>query len=174
MCTVHIEPLIDERHDRMTSLTPADGPAWDAIRISARWSIVRRAVEAGQLLKVAEGRLLLLLRDGEPRSLRQVADALDLEQSTVNRQVHAALASGVIVRSRPDDSPTYLVEMSDEGRARFAADMDRLMGIYGAAVATIPPAEQERFLEHLAGFVAALGERVAGDDQRPSPSVETA
>ncbi|MFF5323614.1 MarR family winged helix-turn-helix transcriptional regulator [Janibacter hoylei] len=140
----------------MTSLTPPDGPAWAAIRASAHFERVRRAIEAGQQLKVAEGRLLWLLRDGEPRSLRQIAEELDLEQSTVNRQVHAALESGVVERSRPSGSPTYLVGMSDAGRERFLADMDRLLAVYDRAVAAVPAAEQERFLEHLAAFVAAL------------------
>lgn len=48
----------------MTSLTPFSGPAWTAVRISSIWSRVRRAIEAGHRLKVAEGRLLWLLRDG--------------------------------------------------------------------------------------------------------------
>lgn len=142
----------------MTSLTPPEGPAWTAIRISARWSIVRRAVENGQQLKVAEGRLMWLLRDGEARTLRQIAEELDLEQSTVNRQVHAALDSGVVQRYRAEDPPSWLVEMSADGRDRFTADLTRMMTVYDQAVGAVPEGEQERFLEHLASFVDALGE----------------
>ncbi|KRE39027.1 hypothetical protein ASG73_01275 [Janibacter sp. Soil728] len=140
----------------MTSLTPAHGPAWTAIRVAARWSNVRRGVEAGQQLKVAEGRLLWLLRDGQPRTLRRLAEELDLEQSTVNRQVHAALDSGIIVRSRPEDSSTYVVTMSDEGEVRFRSDVARLTSVYERALAVIPEKEQERFLEHLDAFVESL------------------
>lgn len=150
----------------MTSLTPVEGPAWTAIKIAGRWANVRRSVEGAQQLKVAEGRLLWLLRDGQSRTLRQLAEELDLEQSTVNRQVHAALDSGVITRSRGEESPTYVVEMSEVGRERFAADLVRLMGIYGQAVTAIPEAEQERFLEHLGAFVDALGDAAT---EPPSP-----
>lgn len=142
----------------MTSLTPEEGPAWTAIRISSRWSSVRRCLEGAQQLKVAEGRLLWLLRDGQARTLRQIAEGLDLEQSTVNRQVHTALDSGVVRRFREEGSPTYLVAMSDEGRQRFSDDLTRLMAIYDDAVSTVPEAEQEAFLEHLAAFVEALGD----------------
>ena len=54
----------------MTSLTPEDGPTWTAVRISAYWERARRGVEAGLRLKVADGRLLWLLRDGQARTLR--------------------------------------------------------------------------------------------------------
>lgn len=140
----------------MTSLTPAEGPVWTAIRVAARWAAVRRGVEGGQLLRVAEGRMLWLLRDGQPRTLRQLAEELDLEQSTVNRQVHAALDSGIIVRSRPQDSAPYVVTMSDEGEVRFRTDMARLTHVYEHALAVIPEPEQERFLEHLGAFVEGL------------------
>ncbi|WP_068259923.1 MarR family winged helix-turn-helix transcriptional regulator [Janibacter limosus] len=142
----------------MTFLTPDDGPAWTAIRVATRWSTVRRGVEAGQQLKVAEGRLLWLLRDGQPRTLRQLAEELDLEQSTVNRQVHAALDSGLIVRSRPEDSPAYVVTVSDEGGARFRSDMARLTEVYERALAAIPRQDQDRFLQQLATFVEGLDE----------------
>lgn len=142
----------------MTSLTPAEGPVWTAIRVAARWAAVRRGVEGGQLLRVAEGRMLWLLCDGQPRTLRQLAEELDLEQSTVNRQVHAALDSGIIVRSRPQDSAPYVVTMSDEGEARFRTDMARLTHVYEHALAVVPEPEQERFLEHLGAFVEGLDE----------------
>lgn len=152
----------------MTSLTPEEGPAWTAVRITARWGLVRRAVEAGHELRVAEGRLLWLLRDGQPRTLREVAEALDLEQSTVNRQVHAALESGVIRRFRADDHPAYLLDISDEGRRRFGADLARQLALHQSALAAIPEAEQEVFLQHLAAYVDTLGEATASrvDDSR--------
>nr|WP_257908846.1 hypothetical protein [Janibacter limosus] len=68
----------------MNSLTPAEGPARTAICVAARWANVRRGVEGGQLLRVADGRMLWLLRDGQPRTLRQLAEELD--SGAVDRQ----------------------------------------------------------------------------------------
>ena len=110
----------------------------------------RSHVDPDSILEVSAFNLLWILSDGRPRTLRQLTDAMQLEQSTVNRQVHAALESGVVERSRPSGSPTYLVGMSVEGRERFLADMDRLLAVYDRAVAAVPAAEQERFLENLA------------------------
>lgn len=148
----------------MTSLTPAEGPAWTAVRISARWGRVRRVLDAGLRLKVAEGRLLWLLRDGTPRTLRQVADELDLEQSTVNRQVHAALESGVVRRFRRDDHPAYLLDITDEGRRRFRADLARQVAVHEHALSGVPEADRGAFLEHLAAYVDHLGEAAADPD----------
>lgn len=148
----------------MTSLTPDDGPAWTAIRLSARWATVRRAVENGLRLGVAEGRLLWLLRDGTPRTLRQVAEELDLEQSTVNRQVHAALDSGVIRRFRQEDQPAYLLAVTEEGRDRFSADRARQVEIHTQALTAVPGAEQDAFLAHLAVYVDALGHAATTGD----------
>lgn len=147
----------------MTSLTPADQPAWTAIRISGRWANVRRVIESRLRLRVAEGRLLWLLRDGEPRTLRQIAEELDLEQSTVNRQVHAALDEGVVVRFRREGSATYLVDIADEGRERFRADLAQQLRIHELALDAIAPDDRNDFLEHLATYVDALGEAVVRD-----------
>lgn len=148
----------------MTSLTPADQPAWTVIRISGQWANVRRVLESRLRLRVAEGRLLWLLRDGEPRTLRQIAQELDLEQSTVNRQVHSALESGVIVRFRREDSPTYLVDISDEGRERFRSDLAQQLAVHDQALAAVPEDEREAFLDHLAAYVDALGGAAACED----------
>jgi len=140
----------------MTSLTPDEGPAWQAVRLSTGWERTRRRIEAGQQLRIAEGRLLWLLRDGHARTLREIAEALDLEQSTVNRQVHAALDSGVVTRARVGGA--YVVEMSELGRGRFSADLARLLSIYGAAVEAVPEGEREAFIGHLGAFVSAMSD----------------
>lgn len=142
----------------MTSLTHDDDPAWTAIRVSARWADVRRSIESGSRLRVAEGRLLWLMRDGEARTLRQVAEALDLEQSTVNRQVHAALDSGTLRRFRPDGGSAYLLEVTDLGWRRLQADLEDQFRRHRRALAAIPEEERSRFLDRLADYVDALGE----------------
>ena len=145
----------------MTSLTPEDGPAWTAVRISAYWERARRGVEAGLRLKVADGRLLWLLRDGQARTLRQVADDLGLEQSTVNRQVHAALESGVIRRFREEGHSAWLLEITGEGRQRFRTDLDRQLEVHQRALDAVPAEHRADFLTHLRAYVEAIGEAAA-------------
>jgi len=149
----------------MTSLTPEAGPAWTAVRISAYWERARRGVEAGLELKVADGRLLWLLRDGRARTLRQVADEPGLEQSTVNRQVHAALESGVIRRFREEGHSAWLLEITGEGRRRFRTDLDRQLKVHQRALDAVPPEHRETFLAHLSAYVEAFGE--AADEIGP-------
>lgn len=149
----------------MTSLTPEDGPAWTAVRISAYWERARRGVETGLELKVADGRLLWLLRDGQARTLRQVADELGLEQSTVNRQVHSALESGVIRRFREERNPAWLLAITDEGRRRFRTDLDRQLEVHQRALDAVPAEQRAAFLTYLRAYVEAIGQ--AATETRP-------
>lgn len=152
--------MVDERPvpGRMTPVTAEDRLAWELVRLSARWESTRRRFEAGQRLRLADGRLLWLLGDGRPRTLREIAVDLDLEQSTVNRQVNAALDAGLLERARPADGSAFLITASDHGRAVFDEDLRRHLDLQARALAAVPPAEREAFVERLADFVAALGE----------------
>lgn len=147
----------------MRSATTEDTAAWTAMRISIRWDTARRRVDAEQELKAAEGRLLWLLQDNQPRTLREIAEALQLEQSTVNRQVNAALTAGLLTRSRSDDSSAYRVKASATGRDKFRADIDRHMALQANALADIPTDERETFLHHLAAYVNALNAAAGAD-----------
>lgn len=149
----------------MTSPTTQSPVVRAALRIYKRWDDARRRVDAGQQLKVAEGRLLWLLTDDQPRTLREIAQELHLEQSTVNRQVNAALTAGLLVRSHADDETAYRVEASTTGREKIHADVDRYISLQKDALADIPPEEQETFLRHLATYVEALNEAAASDSE---------
>ncbi|GAA4696550.1 MarR family transcriptional regulator [Nocardioides nanhaiensis] len=54
----------------------------------------RTTVPPGTRLEVSAFRILWVLAHDGPATLRSLAEQLDLEQSTVNRQVHAALDAG--------------------------------------------------------------------------------
>ncbi|MGO1165254.1 MAG: hypothetical protein ACTMHL_01415 [Janibacter sp.] len=64
----------------------------------------------------------------------------------------------MIRRSRADDHPAYLLDITDEGRRRFGADLSRQLTAHQSALEAIPEAEREAFLEHLSAYVDALGE----------------
>ena len=142
------------------SLVPRDTPrprraAW-LLTISAQQ---RRVVEQHIALNSADMRLLWLLNDGKPRTLREISEQLELEQSTVNRQVNAARTAGLVRRFREPGHTALLVGQSDEGRALFDRELARGLGPYAAALDALGE-DADRFLDLLDRFVAAHGEAV--------------
>ena len=70
-----------------------------ALRVAAAVSALanaRRSAESRSRLGKANNRLLWLFTDLRPRTLKQIAEDLALEQSTANRQVNAALSAGIL------------------------------------------------------------------------------
>lgn len=77
----------------------------------------RTTVPPGTRLEVSAFRILWVLAHDGPTTLRSLAEQLDLEQSTVNRQVHAALDAGWIEEC---PAPTGRAGAATSGRARAA------------------------------------------------------
>lgn len=88
--------------------------------------LARRRATAypGSLLEDSAFRLLLVLVEDGPRSLRELADDLELEQSTISRQVSSAVSHGLV--ERYGEAPR-LVRATDAGRAAYLHD-GRLRG----------------------------------------------
>lgn len=124
-----------------------------------RLEVHRRLAEDRSALSHAEGRLLWFLSDGRPRTLREIADGLNLEQSTVNRQVNAALSAGRLRRFAEPAQTARLIEPTEEGLALYEAASARALGAYADGLAALAE-ESDRFLELLETFVAAYGEAV--------------
>ena len=61
---------------------------------------LRHKQEQTMSLTSASIRILWLLSDGTPRSLKEISHQLRLEQSTANRQVNDALSHGLVERKR--------------------------------------------------------------------------
>lgn len=93
----------------------------------------RAQVYPGSELDTSAFRLLWLLTEGPPRTLRDLADELQLDPSTVNRQVNAAIKHGLVERYAVDDSPSRLLRPTEAGRAAYLHD-GRLRGEVYAAV----------------------------------------
>ncbi len=124
-----------------------------------RLEVHRRLAEDRSALSHADGRLLWFLSDGRPRTLREIADGLNLEQSTVNRQVNAALSAGRLRRFAEPTQAARLIEPTEEGLALYEAASARALGAYADGLAALDD-ESDRFLELLETFVAAYGEAV--------------
>lgn len=126
----------------------------------------RRALDVRATLGTADLRLLWLLADGEFRSLRQVAEALHLEQSTVNRQVNAAVQAGLLQRSRPAPAAPYVFAPTPLGRATFERETARALALYQDVLDRLGPEDGDELLRLLGQFVDLYGEAV---EQRDVP-----
>lgn len=135
-------------------------PAWRLATALAQLDRAQRAAEAGAELGVAHARLLWLFSDHEPRTLRQVSDALGLEQSTVNRQVNAALAAGLLQRTREAGQPAHLFTATEEGLERFSRDLEQHFVRIDHALAALPDEARDEFPDRLLTFVCAFAEAV--------------
>lgn len=120
----------------------------------------RRAVDVQSTLGIAELRLLWLLTEGEPKTLREVSEDLHLEQSTVNRQVNAAVQSGLLARSRSSTSSPYVFEPTAHGRATFESETAFALGVYSRVLEDMGDESATRLLELLAQFVDLYGSAV--------------
>ncbi len=126
------------------------------------------------MLHAADIRLLWLLCYGPPHTLREIAEALGLEQSTVNRQVNTALRAGLVERFAQEGRAALVVTPTAEGRRRFQVDMDQSLTIHRTALAVLGE-EQDTFLRLLTTFTQGFAENVDAlvDHGRPAAAAES-
>jgi DNA-binding MarR family transcriptional regulator len=141
-------------------------PVWPLVISLARLENARRVADAASRLGLAERRLLWLFADGRPRTMRQVADEVGLDLSTVSRQVAGALKEGLLRRRREPGQASQLLESTGEGQERLHQDFTWHTSIHEAALTAVPEAERARFSELLQTFVAAYV-HVAGQPDDP-------
>ena len=120
----------------------------------------RRVLDARTGLGTADLRLLWLLSDGRPRSLRAIAQELHLEQSTVNRQVNAALRAGHLRRYRDAGSAASVVEPTDEGRRSYERETATTLALYREVLGELGPDDADRLTELLGRFADLYGSAV--------------
>ncbi|WP_229051582.1 MarR family winged helix-turn-helix transcriptional regulator [Aeromicrobium sp. Leaf350] len=144
-----------------------DTPEGVAIISISRLERAQRAAEDVSEMRVADRRLLWLLSDGVPRTMREVADALGLEQSTVNRQVNAALDLGLLARADPDEHHARPLVVTEAGQSLFSRSFDRHMGYVERALAAVPDVRRAAFLDDLVAFVDAYEGAI--DETSPAP-----
>ncbi len=87
-----------------------------------RFSRRRHTNVEGTELDLSAFRILWVLDDERPRTLRELAEELDLELSTINRQVNAAVRTGLLERFSVPDSPSKPVRRTPEGRRLYDHD----------------------------------------------------
>ncbi|WP_235831547.1 MarR family winged helix-turn-helix transcriptional regulator [Gordonia zhaorongruii] len=123
----------------------------------------RNGVFDGAILDTSAFHILWLLADGEARTLRDLADGLCLEQSTVNRQVNAAIKRGYVERFEVVGQTSRLHRPTDEGQHAFEHDghlrAERLEKVF----ADLAPGTPEALLAELRAYNDAFDRQTRGD-----------
>lgn len=134
----------------------------DFAALIASYERHRRVAAQRSPLGPAELRLMWLLSDGVPRTLRDISETLNLEQSTVNRQANAALDHGIVARSRASGS-RYTFTPTELGSERLELSITSMLEKYRDAFNQMGSADAQQFVSLLGAFVAAYtGEPNAG------------
>jgi len=133
-------------------------PEWALVVATSRFERGQRAAQSLNQLNAADNRLLWLLTTQGPQTMRQVAEALGLEQSTVNRQVHAALARGLVERLDQAGGGAKTLKATAEGRGMFETELARKMTIFAAALDALPADARDDFVRNLEVFTEAYAE----------------
>jgi len=127
-----------------------------------RLDALRRVVARRSRLNTADLRLLWLLSDGRARTFREISADLNLEQSTVNRQVNGAARAALVQIT--EGSPARLVVATDQGLAAFEADVDRVLTGYREVLEQMGEERAAALTDLLGEFIDTYQELVQPDD----------
>jgi DNA-binding MarR family transcriptional regulator len=118
--------------------------------------ISRRRVQApeGVQLDLSAFRILWLLVQRGPSTHREIGEELQLEQSTVSRQVKAAAAHGLVEREEVDG--TQRLRATEQGLEAYRVDRQVRAAAFRAALAELGPSRVQRLLQDLTAFNDAL------------------
>ena len=101
---------------------------------------------------MADRRIMWLFADRRPRTLREIATSLGLEQSTINRQVNAAIKRGYVERFDVPGQVSRSHRPTSEGREAFEHDglarVERLQRVFD----DLAPGDPNELLRQLRAF----------------------
>jgi DNA-binding MarR family transcriptional regulator len=120
---------------------------------------VRRRRDVGDPAMVLDGsafKILWLLVDHGPHTLRALADHLQLEQSTINRQVKSVLARGLAQRHSQPGSAGKVITATPAGELAYRHDAD----LRREGLRTVVAGLGERTTADLAVGLAALNDAI--------------
>lgn len=101
--------------------------------------------------------LLMWLAHEGPRRARDLAEAFDLDQSTVSRHISALEAEGLVVRTPSDDDRrAHVLEITAAGQTSVEAGMRARAAIFEAAIADWPEHDVTELTRLLSSFAAAI------------------
>jgi DNA-binding MarR family transcriptional regulator len=115
----------------------------------------RTTTYPGSLLDTSAFRVLWLLSE-QPRTLKQVVDELQLEQSTVSRQVAAAIKHGLVERCGRPDAAGWLHRPTEQGRAAYEHDAQLRVEVYSQVLDDLGRERVYSLVAELGAFNDAL------------------
>jgi DNA-binding MarR family transcriptional regulator len=137
----------------------------ELMRMTAR----RTNTYAGAVMENSAFRVLRVLEELGPRTLRELSDDLQLELSTVNRQVNAAIRHGHVERLPVRGRAGRLVRPTEAGHRAYLHD-GRLRGtLYAQALDELGPERAAAMVESLRAFNDALDRAHEHEEPRRTP-----
>lgn len=155
------------RNPTEESVFPLNADLPDDRRMAALVTRLDRArrVQSSQMeLGTADLRILWMFADDQPRTLKEIAAELSLEQSTVNRQINAAMAEGLLQRSRRPGSPAHEISRTEKGTQVFEDDVAKSLMAFTSGLDALGDRVDD-FLADFTRFVEAYDSAVRPDSQ---------
>jgi len=124
----------------------------EAMRLGRR----RTSTYPGSLLEDSAFRILHTLEESGPLSLADLSHELQLERSTVSRQVSAAVGTGLVERYAAPGGRSRWVRATTAGREAYWHDGRLRAAVWSAAIEEFGVDRAERFLADLRDFNDAV------------------
>ncbi|MBV9831399.1 MAG: MarR family transcriptional regulator [Marmoricola sp.] len=124
----------------------------EVLRLSGR----RLATLPGSRLDSSAFRILWRLEESGPLTLRELAEQLQLEQSTINRQVNSAIKHGLVERVPVPGRAGNPVRPTGAGREAYRHDGLLRAEVMGRAIADLGPGRARDMVDALRAFNDAV------------------
>ncbi len=122
----------------------------------------REMTSAAKALDASAFKILWILVEDGPRTLRGLAHDLGLDQSTINRQVHAVIGHGFVERFDEPDSTARLMRATAAGEAAYRSDSEIRSDGLRAIVNSLGEQSTADLAQGLASFNDAIDSAVEG------------
>jgi DNA-binding MarR family transcriptional regulator len=119
----------------------------EILRVTRR----RATTYPGSTLSNSAFRILWVLAERGPQSVGELADEVQLQQSTVSRQVGSALRQGLVDRVAGSDG-RVLLRPTPAGDQAYRHDVAIRVAIFSAALADLGPTAGQRLVRDLKRF----------------------
>ncbi len=141
---------------------PDDNEVIEAIIHASRAMVaiaVRSVTEGGEAVTLPQYRTLVVLSDGGPRRLADLADALGVSPSTATRMCDRLVRKGLITRTRDDlDRREVNLEVTAAGRTTVMDVINRRRSEVCALLTSIPLGTRRELVDSLRLLSAATGD----------------